>query len=452
MEDIFRAYDIRGVYGDALTDDLAEKIGKAYGTITNYENVFVGMDGRVSSEALKKRLIKGLTSTGVNVRDIGIVPTPVLYFAILHEQGEGGIEITGSHNPPNYNGFKLCKAKLPFFPEEIQEVLETIKKGNYKTGQGSVQSREIISTYINYVVSKIKLEKELKVVIDAGNGVCCLTAPEIFRRLGCEVIELFCEVDGTFPNRDPNPEKFQYLNVLKELVVKERADLGVAYDGDGDRVYFIDETGQTFFGDQSLILLARDLLERRKGAKVAYDVKCSKAVGDEVRAAGGEPIIHRTGHSFIKRSILEKGIDLAGELSGHYYITEDYYNFDDAVFASVKIASMLSRSPKTLHEIYLTLPDFFSSPALEIQSTDHEKFEKIERIKNSLAAKFDIIDVDGVRIETEDGWALLRASNTEPKIIGRIESRTREEFQHLEDVLRGALENEALTLPKFEIS
>ncbi|MHA1143700.1 MAG: phosphomannomutase/phosphoglucomutase [Candidatus Helarchaeota archaeon] len=452
MESIFRAYDIRGVYEENLTDDLAEKIGKAYGTFTNYETVFVGMDGRLSSNALKKNLIKGLTSTGANVIDVGTVPTPVLYFSIFHEKGEGGIQITGSHNPPQYNGFKLCKSNLPFFPEEIQKILEIIKKDEFKTGQGSVKKLDIIPKYVDYVTSKVTLEKEIKIVIDAGNGVCCLTAPEIFKKLGCDVITLFCEVDGRFPNRDPNPEKFQYLKSARELVVKEKADLGVAYDGDGDRVYFIDETGHVLFGDQSLILLARDLLERNKGAKVLYDVKCSKAVGDEVRAAGGVPIIHRTGHSFIKRTIQETGVALAGELSGHYYITENYYNYDDAVYASVVFSSMLSRSPKTLHDLFLTLPKFLSSPAIEIATTDQEKFQKIDRIKEKLKQDYKIIDVDGVRFETEDGWALLRASNTEPKIIGRVEARSREGIEKLKNILENVLKSESLSLPKFEIS
>ncbi|MHC1591065.1 MAG: phosphomannomutase/phosphoglucomutase [Candidatus Helarchaeales archaeon] len=451
METIFRAYDVRGVYGETLTDELAEKIGKAYATFTGYNTIFVGRDGRLSSDALRDALVRGLTSAGVNVIDIGVVPTPVLYFAIFHEKGEGGIQITGSHNPPQYNGFKLCKSNLPFFPEEIQEILKIIKKGKYKTGSGTEKKLDLIPTYIDYVVSKVKLEKKIKIVIDAGNGVCGLTAPEIFRKLGCDVITLFCEVDGRFPNRDPNPEKFQYLTPLKERVISEQADLGVAYDGDGDRVYFVDETGHVLFGDQSLILLARDLLKRQKGAKVLYDVKCSKAVGDEIKAAGGIPIIHRTGHSFIKRTIAESGVSLAGELSGHYYITEGYYNYDDAVFASVKFVDMLSRSSKTLHELYLTLPKFLSSPALEIKTTDQEKFQKIERIKKILSREYEIIDVDGVRFETEDGWALLRASNTEPKIIGRIEAKTKEGLEKLKKILRDVLESEKLELPEFNV-
>ena len=428
---IFRAYDIRGVFGEDLTTKIAENIGKAFGTYLNGDMV-LGMDNRLSSEDLKKSLIRGLVSTGTNVIDIGMVPTPVLYFGIEYFKKDGGIMLTASHNPPKYNGFKINQGNLPLTSEEIQELNNIIKTGKYRKGKGKVEKKEILDIYKKYITEKFKLQKKLKVMIDSANATCGPIAPPIFRELGCEVVEIYCEPDGNFPNHPPDPTVEENLTEIKNRIIKEGADLGIAYDGDGDRVVFIDEKGNDLKGDCSVILLTRDLLKDNRGEKILFEVKASRILIKDIKDAGGEPLMWKVGHSFIQRKLSEDNIIFGGETSGHFFFAENF-GFDDGIFASAKIAQMLSRTDKTLSEITSTIPTY---PMIDMRvfCPDDRKFEIVDKIKEDFSSKYDVITIDGVRVELEDGWGLVRASNTEPALVIRYEAKTEEKLEEIKDI------------------
>jgi phosphomannomutase/phosphoglucomutase len=431
---IFRAYDIRGIFGDDLTTETAEEIGKAYGTYLDGE-IIVGMDNRPSSGALKNALIKGLISTGMRVIDIGIVPIPVLYFTIANLKKDGGIMVTASHNPPEYNGFKLNKGNLPFSSEEIQNIRSMTEKGEYKVGRGVVKEENMTDSYIDHIKEKFKFNR-LKVVIDAGNGTCGSIAPRIFTEFGCEVIELYCELDGNFPNHFPDPTVEENLTDLRKKVMEEGADMGIAYDGDGDRVVFIDDTGKILKGDQSMVIFARDLLKRGKGGRVLFEVKCSSVLREEIEKSGGTPLMLRVGHSFFKRKMQSEYIPLGGETSGHFYFSENFC-FDDGIYASVKMASIISDG-KSLSEIFSTFPRY-PSVDLKIPCPDDMKFEIVDGIKRELEREYRVISIDGVRVELEDGWGLLRASNTEACLITRYEAKSEERLREIEAIFEEKL-------------
>jgi len=432
---IFRAYDIRGIYGRDLNKEISEKIGRAFGTYIGEKEIVVGMDSRLSSPELKESLINGIVSTGCNVIDIGMVPTPVLYFSVYHYNMDGGIMITGSHNPPEYNGFKLMKGKETLYGHEIQRIREIIESEEFNSGTGSVKKQEVVDEYINFLRERINLRKKLRVVIDAGNGTAGPIALKLFKNLGCDVIPLYCEPDGNFPNHHPDPTVDKFLEDLIEKVKEEDADIGIAYDGDADRVGFIDDSGNIIRGDEALILFSREILSREKKVKIILEVKCSQALVEDIKRNGGIPIMYRTGHSFIKKKMREENAILAGEMSGHFFFSDNYYGYDDAIFASARMLQIISNSDRRLSEIIKEIPKYFSTPEIRVPCPEERKFEIVDEIRRKFEKKFDVIDVDGARIQFDDGWGLVRASNTEPAIILRFEGKTKLRMNEIKELI-----------------
>ena len=423
---IFRAYDIRGTVGEDLNDDVAEAIGSAYGTYIQRisgNRIVIGRDNRPSSEPYQTALIRGLRSTGCDVTNIGFSPTPLLYFATAHRQYDGGINITGSHNPPKYNGFKLTeKSAAPLAEEQIQDVRRLIEAGDFATGEGSLDHWSPEDEYVEFLAGQSRLARPMKVVIDGGNGIAGPLAVRVLREIGAEVIGLYIEPDGSFPNHLPDPEIQATLKDLRRLVLDRKADLGIAFDGDGDRIGVIDENGTHYEADYILILLARDFLTRHPGAPVIFDVKCSQNVERDIREHGGQPIMYRTGHSLIKKKMREEGILLGGEVSGHMFFGEDYYGVDDGTLASCRLLSLLSRGTETISQHLANLPKLYASPELRIPCPDEDKFRVVAEVKQTFSAQYPILDIDGVRATLPQGWVLVRPSNTNPYLTVRMES------------------------------
>ncbi len=441
---VFRAYDIRGIYGDDLTDDLARNIGKAYAAYVGAGKIAVGRDCRLSSPSLHDALVEGLVSGGCEVVDIGMVPTPLLYFSIHCYSLDGGIMITGSHNPGNYNGFKMCKGTSTLFGDDIQEIKKIIDSGDYSSGgafgSGSYSEKDVTGDYSSEVLGRISLARPLKVVLDAGNGMGGVISSELFSKLGCDIISLYCEPDGNFPNHHPDPTLDSELKDLVAKVVEEKADFGVAYDGDADRAGFVDNTGRILRGDQALILFSRGILKKNPGAKIITEVKCSQATTEDIEKNGGVAIMYRTGHSFIKKKIKEEGALLAGEMSGHFFFADGYYGFDDAVFASLRMAELVSENQSSLYELVETIPNYPSTPEIRVPCPDERKFEIVSQVTEKFKQSHDVITVDGARIQFDGGWGLVRASNTEPSLILRFEAENPERLESIrkevEDELR----------------
>lgn len=440
---IFRAYDIRGIFGKDLTLEIAEKIGEAFGTyIGNKGEVVLGRDCRLSSPELRKAIINGLTSSGCDVLDIGMVPTPILYFSIVHYKKDAGVMITGSHNPPEYNGFKLCIGEHTLYGEEIQELKKIIENEKFKESEkkGILNKQDVVENYIKFIEGKIEISKSLRVVIDAGNGTAGKIAVKIFRDLGCEVIEINCEPDGRFLAHFPDPTIDKNLEQLIETVKKEGADLGIAYDGDADRLGLVDNFGNIVRGDQALILFSREILKKNPKGKIIFEVKCSQALIEEIEKMGGIGIMYRTGHSFIKKKIKEENALLAGEMSGHFFFRDNYYGYDDGIFASARMVELLSKTEKKFSELVREIPKYFSTPEIRIHCPDTEKFKVVEEITKNFQKKgYNVITVDGARIQFKDGWGLVRASNTEPALILRFEARTKEKLSEIENLIKGEL-------------
>ncbi len=436
---IFRAYDIRGVYPDEFDEKMALKVGKAYATHTRYDSVAVGCDARLSSPSIKAALIRGLVSSGVNVFDVGMVTTPMLYFSRVFFECDGALMVTASHNPPEYNGVKMCKEEFAMLPEEIQILYRLISEGVYRKGKGDIHKRDVLVPYLNFLKEKVAFERKLKLVIDGGNGTAGLVAGRLFREIGCEVVSIYCQPDGNFPNHVPDPTIPESVSDLRNKVIVYNADLGIAYDGDGDRVIFVDDRGNDLCADEALALLAREVLYRKRGAKVLCDVKCSRTLTDDVKRHGGKPIVYRTGHTFIRRKMIEDMIPIAGEASGHVYYNE--IGFDDGIFASLKMVEMLaSKTHKKLSALRKTLPEYVSTPTIKIDCGDDEKFEIVKKLKKDFAAEYDVITIDGVRVEFDYGWGLVRASNTEPVLTLRFEAKTKEQLVDIKEVFTKKLE------------
>lgn len=443
---IFRAYDIRGIFGEGLTEEIAEKIGKAFGTYVDKGEIVVGRDCRLSSPILRDSIIKGMVSTGCNVIDIGMVPTPILYFSIVHYKKDAGVMITGSHNAPQYNGLKLCKGSHTLYGDEIQKIREIAESKNFKTGKGSVKEKNVIGDYLNFIKERIRIEKKLKVVIDGGNGTGGKVASRLFQNLGCDVIELYCEPDGNFPNHFPDPTTDKNLIDLISLVKKENADLGIAFDGDADRLGIVDDTGKIIRGDQILILFSREILKERKSAKIIFEVKCSQALIEEIKEHGGIPIMYRTGHSFIKKKMKEENSPLAGEMSGHFFFADNYYGYDDGIFAAARMVQLLSKSKERLSEIIAKIQSYYSTPEIRIHCPEDKKFEIVKKITEKFKRDYKVITVDGARVQFKDGWGLVRASNTEPALILRFEAKTPERLKEIQETI----ENELRKYPAIE--
>ncbi|KYZ85103.1 phosphomannomutase/phosphoglucomutase [Alloalcanivorax xenomutans] len=447
---LFRAYDIRGIFEDTLTVLGAELIGQAIGSEVidrGGRSVVVARDGRLSSPSLLDALAKGLQASGCNVVDVGLVPTPVLYFATYHFQdADSGVMITGSHNPPDYNGFKIVIRGTTLSGDAIQALKNRIQQRNFSEGQGARDQREILPAYLAALKKHHQLARPMKVVVDCGNGAAGVLAPEAIAALGCEVIPLYTEVDGTFPNHHPDPGDVGTLNDLIDIVQRENADLGLAFDGDGDRLGVVLPNGNVVFPDIMLMALAEDLVSRVPGAKVIFDVKCTGELFDIIRDAGGEPEMWRTGHSLIKARMKETGALLAGEMSGHIFFAEDWYGFDDAVVAAARILGILSRHDGDAIGFFDRYPKLCTTPEITIPVTEETKFAIVEYLQNHA----DLGDgertiIDGIRMDYEGGWGLCRASNTSPKLVTRYEAKTEDALLRIRTLFEEAIE-QAITV------
>ena len=438
--EIFRAYDIRGVVGESLTEIGVYQIGRAIGTLVRRagcSEVVVGRDGRLSGPALSDALVRGLAATGCGVIDVGMVPTPVVYFA-SHEFKTGcGVAVTGSHNPPNYNGLKVVVAGKTLSGDDILGIRALIEADDLETGFGHVREADALTAYRERILGDVKLARPLRVGVDCGNGVAGASAPALIEALGCEVVPLFAEVDGNFPNHHPDPTKPENLQDLIERVRRDGLDLGVAFDGDGDRLGVVTASGRIVFADRLMILFARDVLSRVPGATILFDVKCTRHLPRAIAAAGGKPLMWKTGHSLIKAKMAETGAALAGEMSGHIFIKERWYGFDDGVYAACRLLEYLSRQAETPEQIFAAIPDSASTPELHLHLQEGEHFALMKQLV--AAAQFpgaDVSTLDGVRADYPDGFGLVRASNTTPVLVMRFEADDAAALERIEAQFR----------------
>ena len=441
---IFRAYDVRGRVGADINADVFRQVGRAYATLIRRgrgRRIAVGQDNRLTSAELKAAFVDGVRAAGVDVIDIGVVTTPILYFATAHWRLDGGANITGSHNPIEYNGVKMVHAgAAPLTEEEIQSLRKMVEAEDYESGAGGLETRSPREDYFATIAGMIRVDRRLKIVVDAGNGIAGSFAPELLRRLGCDVIEQHCESDGRFPHHLPDPEDEHNVVDLQELVLAERADVGIAYDGDADRVGIVDERGRRHEADLILVLLARDLLTRHPGAKIVFDVKSSQSLVDDIRAHGGVPVMWKTGHSHLKRKMRDEDILLGGEVSGHMFFGENYYAVDDGILASGKIIEIAARSSQPISQLFDSVPHLRATPELKAMCPDAEKFRVIEELSRELKGRYETIDIDGARVLFPgSGWGLVRASNTNPYLTLRFEAHTDAEIEEMKRVIYGAL-------------
>ena len=444
VRDIFREYDIRGITGTELTPDVARVVGRAFAALLQERgiegSVAVGRDNRPSGDGLHDALVAGLIESGVAVVDIGIVPTPVAYWAQHNLDVVAGIQITGSHNPPEYNGFKLGIGRASIYGNDIQRIYQLAAGGAFPEGNGSKRDEAVIDRYIDDVVGRIgKISRPLRIAADAGNGVGALVAPKLFAKLGVDVTCMFCDSDGTFPNHHADPTVPENLEDLINEMYKGGYDFGVAFDGDADRIGVVQRNGDVIWGDYLLLLYARDVLTRVKDAPIIFDVKCSQALPDAIVKAGGVPVMWKTGHSLIEEKMHEMHAPLAGEMSGHMYFDEGWYGFDDALYGAARLLRIVADSGKSVHELLADVPRFVSTPEIRVTCADDKKFGIVSDAVKYFSAKYETIDVDGVRIQYPDGWGLIRASNTQPVIVLRFEARTRDQLDAIRAEIEGWL-------------
>ncbi len=440
---IFREYDIRGVVDEDLTEEVVEELGRGFGSYLRGKGgrkASLGGDVRLSTPKFREALGRGMLSSGVDVVDIGIVPTPVQYFSLYHLDVDGGVMITGSHNPPEFNGFKLAVGKATIYGEQIQEVRKIIEKAEFSSGSGKLLKEDVVGPYLERLKEEFSFQKGLKVVVDAGNGTGGIFVPGLLRDLGCEVIELYCEPDGHFPNHHPDPTVVEYMRDLVEKVKGEKADVGIAYDGDADRIGVIDEKGRIIWGDYLLILFSREILKKKPGQKVIFEVKCSQALVEEIERMGGEPIMWKTGHSLLKEKLRETGATLAGEMSGHMFFADRYFGYDDAIYATCRLLEIMDSSDLSLSQMLESVPRYFSTPEIRAKCrSDKEKFRIAEKAKQYFSSEYQTITVDGVRILFPDGWGLVRASNTQPVLVLRFEAKSEARLEEIKSIVMGKL-------------
>jgi phosphomannomutase/phosphoglucomutase len=424
---VFREYDIRGVAGVDLTEETVELVLRALGTRVRDaggQRVVLGRDVRLSSPGFHRAAVAGLTATGCDVIDVGIVPTPLVYFAAQQLQVDGLCMITGSHNPADYNGLKIGVGQTTIYGEAIQEILRMVQRGAFASGHGTVTSHDIVTPYQDYVARNLRLgPRKLRVVIDAGNGTGGVAVP-IFERLGVEVVPLFLEPDGRFPNHHPDPTVEKNLEHLKKKVLETRADVGIAYDGDSDRVGAVDEKGQVLWGDQLMILFARAILAEVPGAAVVAEVKCSFTLYDDIKKRGGRGIMWKAGHSLIKAKMKEEHAALAGEMSGHIFFGHRWLGFDDGIYSSARLVELLTQTDQPMSSLLADVPKTFSTPELRVDCREEIKFEVVRRAQAFFTRGYEAVTVDGVRVVFPDGWGLVRASNTQPILVLRFEATT----------------------------
>lgn len=464
---IIRAYDIRGIYNQTLFDNDAFFVGKAFGTFLRNDGrkkISVGLDGRLSSQVLKERLVQGLLDCGLEVFDIGLGPTPMLYFSIYHLNCDAGIMVTGSHNPKDHNGFKMMLRQRPFFGDDILGLAKIAGSGNFVDGEGSIAARNISDAYVERILSdcvlaesdsalldeldEFKPKKKLKIAWDNGNGAAGEIIKKLSKRIAANHVLLFEEIDGNFPNHHPDPTVPKNLTDLQRVVLGERCDFGIAFDGDADRIGVVDNEGEIIWGDQLMVFFAREILKEKKGAKIIADVKASDVLFDEISKAGGDAVMWKTGHSFIKAKIKETGALLAGEMSGHIFFADKYYGFDDALYAALRLINIVENSKFSLAHMRKSLPKTFSTPEIRIDVSEEIKFSTVENLKTDLkksGVRFN--EIDGIRVTTKLGWWLIRASNTQSVLVARCEGSSEKNLQILKDDLRKNLEFCQIKIP-----
>ena len=454
---LFREYDLRGIVGSELTEDLAERVGRAYSTYVGkrgVKTISVGRDGRLSSPALHKALLKGLLVGGLDVIDIGICTSPLVYFSLFTLPVGGGIMITGSHNAAEYNGFKICVGKTAIHGEEIQELRRVMETGAFVSGNGHLSEHPIIPDYLAYIrksFSHVKAHR-LHVVIDTGNGAASLVAQQALELLGCQVTGLYCDLDGRFPNHHPDPTVLENLSDLMQAVKDHGADVGIGYDGDADRIGAVDEQGQVLWGDRLLVLYSRDILVAKPGSTIISEVKASQSLYDDIAKRGGRAIMWKTGHSLIKAKMKEEGAVLAGEMSGHMFFADRYFGYDDAIYASCRLVEILAKTKQSLSSLVADLPQTTVTPEIRVDCPDAVKFQLVDQVRTQLTSYLDagqpvgastlrlreLVTIDGVRAIFDDGWGLIRASNTQPALVLRFEAPSPARF----DVIRATIETE----------
>ena len=408
--EIYREYDIRGVIGEDIGEDEFVTIGRGFGTYFNQvgeKTIVVGRDCRLSSPKISDEVTEGLINSGCDVLDIGICPTPILYFALRHLKADGGIMITASHNPPDYNGFKICSGFETIYGEEIQKVRQIIERADFVSGKGTYSSHEITESYIERVVQDITINPGIKVGFDAGNGTAGPVGVAILQSLGCELRDLYCDMDGSFPNHEPDPTVLDNMKDLITKVKEHSLSVGIGVDGDGDRIGVVDSAGDIVFGDMLLLLFARDVLRNHPGATIISEVKCSDRMYKDIEAHGGNAIMWKTGHSLIKSKMKETEALLAGEMSGHMFFADRYFGYDDAIYASCRLLEILSKTGRSLIELLADVPKSYTTPEIRVDCPDSKKFELVDRLKDEFSKHYKIIDIDGVRIIFDDGWGLV---------------------------------------------
>lgn len=439
---IFREYDIRGIVDIDLNEDVLERIGRAYGTyIKDFgaRVVSIGRDCRLSSPAYARAMTRGINSTGVDVIDIGMVSTPMLYFSLYNLDVGGGVMITASHNPGEYNGIKLCRGKDSVFGAQIQKIREIAEAGEFASGNGSSRETDVEELYVSFLKQNIDMRPGLRAVVDYGNGMVGAIGPRVFREFGCDFKELYVTPDGTFPNHHPDPTVEENLAQLIKTVRSGKYELGIGFDGDGDRIGVVDEKGNIVWGDMLVLVFARDVISRKPGAKIIGDVKCSNRLFSGINEAGGEAIMWKTGHSLIKDKMKVEKASLAGEMSGHIFFADKFFGYDDALYASLRILEIISRTGKSLSQLLEGIPPAISTPEIRVDCPEAIKFRVVDMVKERLGKSYRIIDIDGVRIEFPDGWGLIRASNTQPALVLRFEAQTEVRLSGIRALIEGEL-------------
>jgi phosphomannomutase/phosphoglucomutase len=451
---IFRAYDIRGIYGRTLTPESVVQIGRALGSELREKNlnkIIVARDGRLSSPILFDSLTEGLLSTGCNIIDIGLVPTPLMYYASHILDTQAGVMITGSHNPANYNGFKIVINKQALSSAELLKLYQRIVDQDFVTGEGHKEKKNILDAYVERVAQDVVIKKPVKVVVDAGNGIAGQVAPKLLRRLGCEVINLFCDVDGHFPNHPADPSNAKNLETLIKTVKQQDADLGVAFDGDGDRLGVITNRGENIYPDRQMMLFAKSILPKNPNATIIFDIKCSRYLPQQIETYKGRPLMWKTGHSLIKSKMFQENAVLAGEMSGHLFFNDRWYGFDDGIYAAARLIEILSQDGRDLSTIFHEFPDSINTPELKLTVSEELKFHLMTQFieKARFPEDGEICTIDGIRVDFADGWGLMRPSNTTPYIVFRFEAENQEALKRIQGYFREQLLSldETLNLP-----
>ena len=440
---IFREYDIRGKIPDELDRDVVYDLGLSFGTYfrdLGTQRISLGRDCRLSSSDFRDTLLDGLIKTGMQVVDVGMIPTPLLYFSLFHLGVEGGLQITASHNPSDYNGFKICRGKTTIYGDEIQKIRKIAEMGQFQEGKGGVEEADVIRPYLDHMAGNVQTGTvERKVVIDGGNGMAGMVAPDAYRQMGVTVETLYCDPDGRFPNHHPDPTIPDNLKDLIQKVKDGAADLGIGFDGDADRIGVVDQKGNMIWGDQLMIIFSRDLLERQPGAKIIGEVKCSQVMFDDIEKHGGQPIMWKAGHSLIKSKMKEENALLAGEMSGHLFFADKYFGFDDAIYAGARLLEILSRKEMGIAELLADVPKMMNTPEIRMDCPDEKKFGVVAALTEEFKKDYTVIEVDGARVIFDGGWGLIRASNTQPALVLRFEAADEKKLEKIKSIFMDKL-------------